>query len=891
MALRAPGHTRGTVVWLWVTAAVTGLVLLASLSPAGDAVLRDPTAHLWGVTAGGVACLVLSLWALVRGWQQDLAEIAVLGAALSGLSVLATAHGLAAPDQLVPGVVASDLTALLAVPMLLLGSAPLMLPGAQLTRLVVRHYRWWSVGTVVVASVVATLVLGLAEVLTPTPFWVRVGVVGAGLAGVLVLAGRQLYLHAIGHNVQSLLAAIGLAVLGFGMIGMVLAEPYSFAWWAVHVVDSASVLAVAGGLVLTRQPQTLAKVIAPMVGRDPVVALELGLAPEIRSFVAALQHKDRDTLEHIARVVDLAMRVGERAGLRGRRLGQLGLAALLHDIGKLVVPSEILTKPAALSDEEFAVIETHPAKGEALLAGSAVDEAVLRMIRWHHERYDGRGYPDGVDGSQIPLEVAIISVCDTWDALRSDRAYRAARSVGEARQVLEQGRGTQWHPQAVDWLLSEVEEARPPRDSDGLRQLAREVVTDALLLNDDQLYRDLFEQAPYAYFVVTGSGVVLGANARAGELLGETPEALIGRDVFKFYADQPEGRGRAAELFARFKAGHALHDEELLMQRADGTRLWVALTARPVVDAHGVVVGSRSVVQDITARITAERRRQQAEQRFRRAFDDAPVGMALVGPDAEIVRVNTALTTLTGHSREELLGSDLMAVVHPKDRTAQRSLLHQAIRDSDAPCGGEFRFTRKDGSVRTVAVRMSCQYEDGQPLVVAHFDDVTQRRRAETLHRQLALEDPLTGLANRHAVALRGPEILEVASAAGKGVIAVFADVDGLKEVNDSCGHAAGDALLIEAARVLSEVFADAPLIARVGGDEFAAFLVGWKEEDVELAVEGLPREGAAGELSFSVGVAGSQTAEEEATLEDLLAAADALMYAARQRKRGTVTH
>ncbi|HZR93900.1 MAG TPA: HD domain-containing phosphohydrolase [Gaiellaceae bacterium] len=161
------------------------------------------------------------------------------------------------------------------------------------------------------------------------------------------------------------------------------------------------------------------------------------------------------------RVGELALRVGIRGRLAADRLRALGLGALLHDLGKLLVPDEILRKPGALTDSEFDAIREHPVTGAELLAASPLLAGAADLVRWHHERPDGSGYPDGLSSGQIPLEAAIISACDGWDAMTYSRHYRAALEPAHARRILAEGAGTQWDSRAIALLEAELDENGP----------------------------------------------------------------------------------------------------------------------------------------------------------------------------------------------------------------------------------------------------------------------------------------------------------------------------------------------------------------------------------------------------------------------------------------------
>lgn len=178
-------------------------------------------------------------------------------------------------------------------------------------------------------------------------------------------------------------------------------------------------------------------------------------------FVAALDRKDPATRDHVVRVGELAIRVGIRHKLSAGRLRALGLGALLHDVGKLLVDDEILLKPGVLTEGEFEAMKEHTETGAEMLQASPILAPAADFVRWHHERADGSGYPDGLTADQIPIEASIISVCDGWDAMTNTRHYRGALRAGDARDILRDGAGTQWDLVAVLALLDELEHGDP----------------------------------------------------------------------------------------------------------------------------------------------------------------------------------------------------------------------------------------------------------------------------------------------------------------------------------------------------------------------------------------------------------------------------------------------
>jgi HD-GYP domain-containing protein (c-di-GMP phosphodiesterase class II) len=166
---------------------------------------------------------------------------------------------------------------------------------------------------------------------------------------------------------------------------------------------------------------------------------------------------DNYTGEHSEGVVGLALAVGDALGLDARQRRNLEFGAMLHDVGKIVIPKEIINKPGKLDPHEWAIIKTHPAEGERMLkrvGGFMVD--VGQIVRHHHERWDGGGYPDGLVGDAIPLAARIITASDSWNAMRTDRSYRAALSYDAALEQMFENTGTQFDPAVVDALVRVV---------------------------------------------------------------------------------------------------------------------------------------------------------------------------------------------------------------------------------------------------------------------------------------------------------------------------------------------------------------------------------------------------------------------------------------------------
>jgi len=179
----------------------------------------------------------------------------------------------------------------------------------------------------------------------------------------------------------------------------------------------------------------------------------------IHSFVSAIDAKSSWTKGHSERVTHYSLSIARALGLKGKEIDLLRMAALLHDIGKIGTYDEILEKPGKLTDEEFALVRMHPVRGEEILKPIKRLSELLPIVRHHHERMDGRGYPDGLKNNEIPFFSKIICIADSFDAMTADRPYRASPSREYAISELRRCRGAQFDPQAVDaflYVLSET---------------------------------------------------------------------------------------------------------------------------------------------------------------------------------------------------------------------------------------------------------------------------------------------------------------------------------------------------------------------------------------------------------------------------------------------------
>jgi putative two-component system response regulator len=185
------------------------------------------------------------------------------------------------------------------------------------------------------------------------------------------------------------------------------------------------------------------------------------LAPTVASVLAnAIEVRDTGMEGHTERLAALALELGRRVGLVEAELESLSLGAVLHDVGKIGIPDAVLMKPGALTDDERLVMQQHPEIGDRMLEPLELLGSVRPIVRHHHERWDGTGYPDRLAEAAIPLLARIVAVADSIEAMSAERPYRRPLNTDEVIRELESGRGDQWDPELVDVALELIAEGR-----------------------------------------------------------------------------------------------------------------------------------------------------------------------------------------------------------------------------------------------------------------------------------------------------------------------------------------------------------------------------------------------------------------------------------------------
>lgn len=290
-----------------------------------------------------------------------------------------------------------------------------------------------------------------------------------------------------------------------------------------------------------------------------------------------------------------------------------------------------------------------------------------------------------------------------------------------------------------------------------------------------------------------------------------------------------------------------------------------------------------------------ERALRETEEHFRNAFDYAAIGMALVSPQGTWLRVNHSLCELLGHTEKELLASNFQSVTHADDLGNDLANLYRLIQGETPTCQVEKRYVHRLGQIVWAlnSVSLVRDSEDQPVHFIFQIQDITERKRAEAALQSLSLVDELTGLYNRRGFLAVTEQHVAAICRNEKVPVILYADLDGLKEINDSLGHHEGDRALARAAEIFKETFRSSDIMARLGGDEFVVLAAIGPEESTESLAMRLQEKFSASnaarnhsyDLSISVGVARFDS-EAEHSIEDLMARADRAMYEDKRRKR-----
>jgi HD-GYP domain-containing protein (c-di-GMP phosphodiesterase class II) len=484
---------RGAAIVLLALLAPQGTLLVLRTEPSLDLLVRSATVHLVVVSAISACALAVAMATAVAAGRSRDGSLVLLALGCLAVGFLMLGHGLATPGigGRPPNLWVGRLPVLA-----IAGFAACLCAAAWPRR---RPAVWagrWPRGTLAIGAALLGLVPGAAVVwpaaggsLRPLPGEASVRLALIVLAAVVLLAVGAVHWWRwrLGFD-RVQLALVVACLLGAGaLVSLQVGTLWRLSWWDYHAFlltgFAAAIYAVLTGY---RRSRTLEEVLDGVFAADPMAHISRGYSETLRALIGAVEARDAYTHGHSARVAELAVHLGQRLGLGPAALRSLAEGAYLHDVGKVGIPDHVLNKPGALSEEERAWIQQHPVVGSDIVGRAPSLRPALEVIRQHHERFDGHGYPDGLAGEQISLAARIVAVVDVWDALTSDRAYRPAWPPDRALRHLVAGRGTHFDPHCLDAFLALMAE-RGHRPGPGESDPAATSDVAAQACHDDQL--------------------------------------------------------------------------------------------------------------------------------------------------------------------------------------------------------------------------------------------------------------------------------------------------------------------------------------------------------------------------------------------------------------------
>lgn len=413
---------------------------------------------------------------------------------------------------------------------------------------------------------------------------------------------------------------------------------------------------------------------------------------------------------------------------------------------------------------------------------------------------------------------------------------------------------------------------------------AREALADS-----EYHYRLMAENASDLVFRASANGRVEWVSPSAADVVGWTAEELVGQPMMSFVL--PEDLPESLQV----KPDNRDHIDLVVRCRtADGSHRWFDVSSKPLVDESGRFVGRMGRLRDVQAEHEAQEALRRSEQRFRTAMESAPAGMAVVGLDRGFLEVNPALCRLLGRSEQWLLEHRVTDVLDPPDELVDRRLRAEVLAGAVASLSVDHQMVRSDGERLLVEQSIGLlRDEAGDPTgFVSQFVDVTEARESRERLRFLATHDSMTELFNRHELVSRISGVLEQTPRSGINVGVLFIDLDGLKPVNDSYGHAVGDEVIVTVARRIRAQVRSGDVLARFGGDEFVLVLPAIHNyEDAERIAASLHEavevpmvlDGNEITVTLSIGVAVVRPGEDP---DVALSQADSALYEAKRAGR-----
>ena len=411
--------------------------------------------------------------------------------------------------------------------------------------------------------------------------------------------------------------------------------------------------------------------------------------------------------------------------------------------------------------------------------------------------------------------------------------------------------------------------------------------------SSEQKFRQLFDEAPIGYHQIDTQGRITRVNRTELDMLGYTAEEMLGRLIWEFVMDEEATRQAvAAKMAGEEPPGKAF---ERTYRRKDGTTLQVLIEDHLIADEGGKIAGIRSTIQDITERKRIEEALRDSEQMYRTLMKASPDAVTVTDLQGQITEASERALALYGFERpEDLVGKSTFDLIAPEERKKAMTNLRKTLKEGFI-ANAEYTWFRRDGT-RFIGELNAALIRDahGEPkAIISIARDITQRKQTEEDLRALTLTDELTGLHNRRGFFALAEQQLKIAARMKTDAVLVFADLDGIKWINDTFGHSEGDRALRRTADALKETFRDSDVIARMGGDEFVILAIETPENMSETITtrlqKNLRNDNAKGnhryKLSLSFGMA-RYDPDSPISIDELLWRADALMYEHKRSKQ-----
>lgn len=556
----------------------------------------------------------------------------------------------------------------------------------------------------------------------------------------------------------------------------------------------------------------------------------------IEALALAIEAKDSTTADHLQRVRVYATEIGKEIGLGQTELDALQAAALLHDIGKLAVPEHIISKPGRLTPEEFEKMKIHPLVGAEILEEVKFPYPVVPIVRAHHEKWDGSGYPFGLAGEEIPIGARILSVVDCLDALASDRQYRRALPLDQAMEIVNSESGKSFDPVIVDIMRRRYIELERMAAASGSE---KEKIK---LSMDVKIERGL---APATGFAQSAEEAVPAGGDASGDPLSSiaaaTQEAQM---LYELTQD----------------LGNLLSLQEALA--------FVGVRMKRLIPYETIAVYIRRDHKLIPEYVSGENLRLFTAL-------EIPMGQGLSGWVAE-------------NNKPLLNGNPSVEAGYLNDPT-KYSTLRAALA---VPLNGVNGLL---GVVALYRAERDSFSKENLRILLAISPKVALAVETALTHRLLETSittDYLTSLPNARSLFLSLDNELARAQRTGSSLAVIVCDLDGFKQVNDRFGHLTGNKVLRLIANGLREQCGPPDYVARMGGDEFVLLIPGANGDELDLKIERMRAVAKrAGDstpepsvLSMSVGVA--MYPDDGSDAEDLLAEADRRMYKSKRLRK-----